>query len=89
MGIQSDLESSGTGGLRPVRVRSSLRAARTAVSTGLEAWMGRVLLGMRRVPTSMGTRVTRMPEHAVSSRLNANYEVSTRGFRSTDLRRIC
>src|SRR5882672_10480136 len=37
----------------------------------------------------MGTRRTCVPEHAPGSRLNAGYELSTRCFRSTDLRRIC
>ena len=65
-------------------------AARTAASTGLEGWMGCVLRRMERALTRVrDTRGVRVPKHAVGSRLDDDYELSTRCFRSTDLRRIC
>jgi len=48
-----------------------------------------ILLGMAGVDGCWRRRGARVPKHAAASRLNTAYEVSTRWFRSTDLRRIC
>jgi hypothetical protein len=51
--------------------------------------MGRILYPIREVDACQHTRAVGVPKYAVASRLDKDYELSTKSFRSTDLRRIC
>ena len=58
-----------------------------AEDRSVEGWG--ILLRVGGVDACGHTRGTRVPKHAAVSRLNTDYELSTRFFRATDLRRIC
>ena len=65
-------------------------AAVSSVELALEAseWTAFCVDETHRTGVRTHVRVG-VPKHAVASRLDDGYELSTRVFRSTDLRRIC